>query len=196
MATQNHASFYTIYTRLTSTYNYPVLASASPYPHEKDLSHHIANLQLHPALECILHILNGDLTSAHFLLRHMQSPPAWEGMYIHGILHRIEGDYRNAEAWYGDVCDSECFKQCWPEGVEAAKGFIQDVERLRKEKVGNESELARVSKKEFDALVEWCKAQFGTDRWEDGTKAWVEPSEKIREMAAKQTMGGEGWRQF
>ncbi|KAF2767516.1 hypothetical protein EJ03DRAFT_258612, partial [Teratosphaeria nubilosa] len=159
-------------------------------------SHQIANFQLHPALECILHILNGDLTSAHFLLRHMQSPPAWEGMYIHGILHRIEGDYRNAEAWYGDVSDSECFKKCWPEGVEAAKDFIGNVERLRKEKVGSERDLAGLSKKEFDALVGWCKTQFTTGRWEDGTKAWVEPSEKIRELAAKQTMGGEGWRQF
>lgn len=63
------------------------------------LSGQIAALQLHPTLETALHILNGDLPSAHFLVRHMQAPPAFEGMFLHGILHRVEGDYDNARAW-------------------------------------------------------------------------------------------------
>ena len=59
----------------------------------------IAALSLHPTLETALHILNGDLPAAHFLVRHMQAEPAFEGMYLHGILHRVEGDYENAKAW-------------------------------------------------------------------------------------------------
>jgi len=43
----------------------------------------------------------------------MQSPPAVEGMYIHGILHRVEGDYDNARAWYADVCSTPAFTQFW-----------------------------------------------------------------------------------
>lgn len=79
--------------------------------------HCIAPLSLldtcsHPqpaALESLLHILNLDLPSAHFLVRHMQSPPCWEEMYIHGLLHRIEGDYDNCRAWYADVCTCDSF---------------------------------------------------------------------------------------
>ena len=59
----------------------------------------IAALSLHPTLEAALHILNHDLPSAHFLVRHMQADPAFEGMFLHGILQRVEGDYDNARAW-------------------------------------------------------------------------------------------------
>ncbi|PNS13876.1 hypothetical protein CAC42_1367 [Sphaceloma murrayae] len=62
-----------------------------------------------PALEALLHILNLDLPSAHFLVRHMQAAPQWEGMYIHGLLHRVEGDYNNCRAWYADVCPCKAF---------------------------------------------------------------------------------------
>lgn len=76
-------------------------------------SSRISELSLHPVLESLLHVLNLDLPSAHFLLRHMQAAPAYEAMYLHGILHRIEGDLDNARAWYGDVQDSEVFRAVW-----------------------------------------------------------------------------------
>ncbi|KAF2826239.1 hypothetical protein CC86DRAFT_292918 [Ophiobolus disseminans] len=66
----------------------------------------ISALRLHPTLEAALHIANSDLPSAHFLVRHMQAPPAVEGMLLHGILHRAEGDFANARAWMGDVADA------------------------------------------------------------------------------------------
>lgn len=80
---------------------------------DKKMTDRITSLHLHPSLEAILHILNHDLNSAHFLVRHMQTSPQDEGMYIHGILHRIEGDYDNARAWYGNVCETECFANFW-----------------------------------------------------------------------------------
>ncbi|KAJ9612172.1 hypothetical protein H2200_003769 [Cladophialophora chaetospira] len=86
----------------------------------------ICNLSLHPVLESALHILNMDLPSAHFLLRHMQAAPASEAMYLHGLLHRIEGDLDNCRAWYGDVKDTEAFRWVWggmdAEGAESADG--------------------------------------------------------------------------
>ncbi|KAH7112156.1 hypothetical protein B0J11DRAFT_542769 [Dendryphion nanum] len=66
----------------------------------------ISSLALHPTLETTLHILNSDLPSAHFLARHMSAPPATEGMLLHSILHRCEGDFRNARAWLSDVEDA------------------------------------------------------------------------------------------
>lgn len=91
----------------------PLLASASPSPLHPKLCTAIAALEVHPALEALLHILNGDLSSAHFLTRHMESPPAFEGMTMHALLHRVEGDIENARCWYFDVMDADVFKYAW-----------------------------------------------------------------------------------
>lgn len=97
----------------------------------------IASLSLHPVLEALLHILNVDLPSAHFLSRHAEVSPKWESMYVHGMLHRIEGDIDNTRAWYGDVKDSEIFKHVWlsddgsrPEV--AKKGWEEFLDRLER----------------------------------------------------------------
>jgi hypothetical protein len=78
-------------------------------PHSATLSFTISSLQLHPTLEAALH--NLDVSSTHFLAQHMQSLPAYEGMFLHGILHRIEGDYDNASIWYTDVKESEIYRK-------------------------------------------------------------------------------------
>ncbi|GJE96646.1 hypothetical protein PsYK624_128460 [Phanerochaete sordida] len=61
----------------------------------------IAALLLHPALEAALHLRNHALYAAHFLVRKMQNARA--GQHLHGILHRVEGDYDNARVWYGEA---------------------------------------------------------------------------------------------
>ncbi|KAI4246445.1 MAG: hypothetical protein LQ352_006388, partial [Teloschistes flavicans] len=103
-------TFTSLHTHLL-TYSPPLLPPGKP--HSRVLTSSISALSLHPTLETALHILNTDLPSAHFLVRHMQSPPAYEGMFLHGILHRIEGDYDNARAWYSNVADSDVFKFTW-----------------------------------------------------------------------------------
>ena len=82
------------------------LVHAPKKPQNEKFTAVIADMHLHPTLESLLHILNHDLPSAHFLVRHMQAPPAIEGMLLHGILHRAEGDFNNARAWIGDVKDA------------------------------------------------------------------------------------------
>jgi hypothetical protein len=77
-----------------------------PHATQPSLSSQISSLLLHPTLEATLHLLNADLPSAHFLVRHMQAAPAVEGMLLHGILHRCEGDFDNARAWASDVRDA------------------------------------------------------------------------------------------
>ena len=102
--TNNLKSFPQISTHLLTTAR---LALPPPGPPtSKPLTPLIASLRLHPTLEAALHILNADLPSAHFLLRHMQAPPAVEGMLLHSILHRCEGDFANARAWIADVGDA------------------------------------------------------------------------------------------
>ncbi|CZT21954.1 uncharacterized protein RCC_07822 [Ramularia collo-cygni] len=199
--TSNHnapADFAAIEHRLTSTYAYPFTLPPKQSPHDRSLSNAIASLHVHPTLEAILHMLNNDLTSAHFLCRHMQSPPAFESMLIHGVLHRIEGDYDNASAWYGNVEDSDVFRSVWPDGLASARGFIEKLKERRKQNkgTGDTASLQVESEREMKALIEFCKKEFGTEILQDGTTAWVEPSEKIREIASKQLVGGEGWRKF
>lgn len=65
-------------------------------PTHPGLTSEIAQLSLHPALEAALHLANGDLYSAHFLVRKAQGG-AKELDWGHAILHRLEGDWGNAK---------------------------------------------------------------------------------------------------
>lgn len=82
------------------------LRHAPAHARDPSLAASIAALQLHLTLEALLHLCNGDLPSAHFLVRHLQGPPAVERMLLHAILHRVEEDFGNARAWMGDVRDA------------------------------------------------------------------------------------------
>jgi len=183
-------------------------------PTTPTLSEPITSLRLHPTLEALLHLLNHDLPSAHFLARHMQSAPAHEGMYIHGLLHRIEGDYVNARAWYNNVCESEVFVAVWGQASEEekkeiegegmkkmpaqrkAREWIDDVEGFVRRKKGDRRELEERSRREMEVVLKWCEDKFGTDAWEDVSGEGVRPSQEIRDIGNKMTTGGEGYRKF
>lgn len=129
----------------------------------------------------------------------MEAKPAVEGMFVHGILHRVEGDYRNAEAWYGDVKDSDIFQNVWSEeegGLDGGVSFIRRVESLRKQKQGDLSALEKESQRELDATKDFLVKRFGLERVEDATTVWVGKSEEGKKQHAGQVVGGEGWRQF
>lgn len=170
----------------------PVLPPAPSAP-SKDLSHAISSLSLHPSLEAALHLLNDDLPSAHFLVRKMQAAPRYESMMLHGILHRIEGDYENTRAWYRDVKDSEVFKLAWAT-LDEAMDFVRKVEILRKERTGDLEELQGISKREITAVFEYCEKQFGTCAIGDASDIWTQ-DEKSSDQGNQMTLG-EGWRQF
>ncbi|KAK4610333.1 hypothetical protein CLAFUW4_14070 [Fulvia fulva] len=177
------------------------------------LTDKISTLYLHPALEALLHILNLDLPSSHFLVRHMQSSPEHTAMYLHGILHRIEGDMDNARAWYSDVSESEVFARIWGEASEDEKGEVSDVEKkvppqskardfldgvegLIKKGAGSREELESESRREVEGVLKFCMDKFGTERREDASKVWVQPSKEISEKGQDMVIGGEGIRQF
>lgn len=165
-------------------------------------SHKISSLQLHPLLESALHILNLDLPAAHFLLRHMQAEPAFEAMYLHGILHRIEGDIDNTRAWYSDIKDQDAFKAAWAgeQGLDNAMKFLERVEqrKVQRGKKDDEEyeELRGESLREMKDVIEFCEKKFGTARMEEASGVWVSMSEKNRDIAEKMITGGEGWRKF
>jgi hypothetical protein len=154
----------------------------------------------------------------------MQAPPAVEGMLLHGILHRAEGDFDNARAWLSDVRDAcegfvpkkkkqnekldlGTFAKVGIEGEprslvacvygeEDPAGLIDDVDRLRELKEGDERDIADRIVREMQGVLEWCKRKFGEGRWEDASSAWVKNSEEINEISESMTSGGEGFRKF
>ena len=182
----------------------PPLLPPAPHPHSAALRAAIASLALHPTLETALHILNADLPSAHFLVRHMQAAPAHEAMFLHGILHRVEGDYDNARAWYADVTGSAVFGAVWTGeagGEAAAWRLIDEVERLRKGSPKDKAEvdveeLGGRSLAEIRRVMAFCEAKFGTGRVEDARGIWVGMDAKSKAQSAGMIVGGEGWREF
>ena len=189
----NH-TFETLYTHLLT---FPAPLTQPSKPHSPSIASKIADLSIHPTLESALHLLNHDLPSAHFLVRHMQSAPAFEGMFLHGILHRIEGDFDNARAWYGNVAESDVFRFVWKKGgLDAAKGFIGEVETLVKKKEGEREGLERRSREEIQAVIEFCRDKFGERRMVDASDAFVKNDERIQKISEEQTTGGKGHRHF
>jgi hypothetical protein len=170
----------------------------------------ISSFSLHPAVEAALHILNLDLPAAHFLLRHAQSDPAWEMMYLHGILHRIEGDIDNARCWYGDVKESQVFQHVWAESTMSWEQFLNQVERQknimagRKQKGQDDGEndaetledLQKISLTELTKVLRLCEEKFGTGEVTDASKVWVQPDAQISDKGNAMIVGGEGWREF
>lgn len=229
----SRASFSSLWAQIKSS-PAPLLPPAKAS--KPSLTSEIASLQLHPTLEALLHIYNQDLPSAHFLVRHMQGAPAFEGMYIHGLLHRIEGDYANCLAWYADVSESAVFEsfygsadgskqgpvaelleflspeerqRCSPKdenekqpAQECARIFIRSIDRLQQaSKMGSDfdrrkANLQKVSAAELEALVDWCISKFGTEKLEDASAAWSQPSQETKEIGERMVSGGEGYRKF
>lgn len=146
----------------------------------------------------------------------MQSAPAFEGMYLHGILHRIEGDYNNARYWYSDVQESEVYRKVWGANgktfkeVEGKDGrdtceiqdmnegqkFLNKIQSFKEKKGGSRDELERESARELDIVVQWCVDKFGTERMTDATEAWAKNSDEIRQMGEDQVSGDAGRRKF
>jgi hypothetical protein len=51
-----------------------------------------------PFVRSLLLVAAGDLELAHILVQEASNA---EGTYIHGIVHRTEGDFDNARYWFG-----------------------------------------------------------------------------------------------
>ncbi|MCJ1330229.1 hypothetical protein MMC10_006912 [Thelotrema lepadinum] len=188
----SEGSFESCYSRLLEL-KLPLLLQAKPT--DPSLTDTISSLYLHPALEAALHVLNNDLASAHFLVRHMETAPAHEAMYIHGILHRIEGDYDNARAWYNDVKCSNVFQANW-ETESHALNFISEIERLSKEGIRSQRSLEDRSIQEIKGVVQFCAQKFGTSKYQDAREAWVTSNGEKKKLGQEMVSGDKGIRKF
>ena len=188
----SHGTFEACYSRLQKL-KPPLLLQTSPT--DPSLTDAISSLYLHPALEAALHILNYDLPSAHFLLRHMETEPAYEAMYLHGILHRIEGDFENARAWYNDAKFSGVFQSNWKAESDAFD-FIDQIELFNKQGLGSQSSLEKQSVKEIKGVIEFCFQRYGASKYEDAREVWVKSDDKKKKLGEEMVSGYKGWRKF
>lgn len=79
---------------------------------------------LHPALQALWWERAGDWEKAHDLCQNNQGrPTAW----VHGYLHRKEGDLGNAGYWYGRAGKARHEGTVEEEWARIAKALLRDL---------------------------------------------------------------------
>ena len=84
----------------------PPLCPAAPW--SRDLSRRIAAADLPPAAASALLLWNDDLDASHTLSQVL--PDAF-GSWLHGTMHRREGDFPNSKYWFRRVGTHPGFAQ-------------------------------------------------------------------------------------
>ncbi|HZG56834.1 hypothetical protein [Paenibacillus sp.] len=82
-------------------------------PWDAALSENIANASFGAgadadALRSALLLWNDDLDGSHELSQRIETPT---GSLLHGVMHRMEGDYGNAEYWFRRVGAHPCYRE-------------------------------------------------------------------------------------
>ncbi len=93
----------------------PPLCPAAPW--DRELSRRIAAAGLPPAVASALLLWNDDLDASHTL---SQALPDRFGSWLHGAMHRREGDYSNSKYWFRKVGTHAGFAQMTRRAAELA----------------------------------------------------------------------------
>ncbi|HXM02976.1 MAG TPA: hypothetical protein VN939_10265 [Chthoniobacterales bacterium] len=115
-----------------------------------------------PFVRSLLLLAAGDLERAHRLVQEASNA---DGTYIHGIVHRIEGDFDNARYWFRRTAvqpaAAEIYRQAAANSPKVASRATWDpvwvtdwVEASRKTGVDVDEELRTILKIEVEVLLE------------------------------------------
>jgi len=144
----------------------PALGLAPKAARSPELSKRIRALSLADggaplALRSALLLWNGELDASHELSQDIHTPT---GSLLHGIMHRMEGDYGNAEYWFRRVGTHPCYR-----AIGAAAGgiagdgawdpyrFNRAVERaVRSGDAAAAAPLANAQHVELDVVTTYC----------------------------------------
>ncbi|KZT19862.1 hypothetical protein NEOLEDRAFT_1141489 [Neolentinus lepideus HHB14362 ss-1] len=116
--------------------------------------------------------MNYSLYAPHFILRKMQNSRG--GQHLHGILHRVEGDYENARIWYREASGTETppTEVTNREGEDVFVEFWARQTQLLKdtdaEKIEDKAQRARAAAIAFVDRVEKMKEQSKGQVFEAG----------------------------
>ena len=154
----------------------------------------------------------------------MEAAPAFEAMFLHAILHRVEGDYANAKAWYTSVADGMgegaaadaktgvepgvntksnsgadpdlgIFNAVWKS---TSRGFeyLAAVEDYVKFGRGDRDELERQGRAEIERTVDYLRTKFGDGKWQNAASEWRYAEGETRVIKEKMILGDRGYRVF
>lgn len=102
-----------------------------------------------PAALSLLWLLAGDLDKSHTM---SQSMPSAEGSFLHGIMHRREGDFGNAKYWMAKV-GSPKFVTAIVETVDGYGSPAKFVDRCRDARPGQQDAAIEIQWIEWQCLA-------------------------------------------
>ena len=107
------------------------------------------SVSLSPKLRSSLFLLAGDLERSHRISQDIEDA---DGSFLHGIMHRREGDYSNAKYWFRRVGDHPVIDRLAEEHPEYPSGpaFVDAVASHP-----HDPRLADVQAAEWRSLTNW-----------------------------------------
>ncbi|MEM9644697.1 MAG: hypothetical protein AAF989_06875 [Planctomycetota bacterium] len=86
-----------------------------------------------PGIKSALWLLAGELDRSHDISQNLKSP---SGSFLHGIMHRREGDFGNAKYWFrtaGDHPVEKELRDAFPQEYKNACQFVDQCESSQRE---------------------------------------------------------------
>ncbi|WP_088105835.1 hypothetical protein [Halalkalibacter urbisdiaboli] len=120
------------------------------------------------ATKSALLLWNDELDKSHTISQGLQQEL---GSYLHGLMHRREGDFSNAKYWYSFVGDHPMYETLYEKAASISEQvrswakwdpyqFIDAVEKVVKRKVEETEEaeqLRRIQVIELTLLLQYCQ---------------------------------------
>lgn len=103
-----------------------------------------------------LWLLAGDIDRSHSISQDIENP---EGSFLHGIMHRREGDFSNAKYWFRRVGNHPVIEQLASEtGGEYASGpdFVDQVMNSLQKDESAQTRCRDLQWMEWQALMVYC----------------------------------------
>jgi hypothetical protein len=155
---------------LTSiTSDWPI-AAATQSPFENSLHQLLAR---YPSVagtevEAVLWLRLGLIDRAHEIV---QNGKRGVEAYIHGVVHRLEGDYWNSKYWFRQVQDASLLKKIGEEIIDSLKDPLSDSPSWQ---IASKNKLIHSNQFQFEALVDICETLAKSTSKSDTTMSVVQ----------------------
>jgi hypothetical protein len=127
------------------------MAVLSPKRPNTEASRLVAKLSAPPEVLAGLWLYVDDIERAHTISQGIETPT---GSYLHGIVHRREGDFSNAKYWFRRVGNHRAIAAIDYDPF----AFTDDCQLDRGQ---NSPTLVATQRREWKALFDWCLREGG-----------------------------------